>query len=242
MIIDSSLNKIKMYDWVLFDADETLFHFDAFGGLKLMLSQFNVDFTLQNYEEYQKGNKVLWTEYQNGKITARDVKNRRFDSWAAFLKVSAEELNSRFLQTVADLCAPIEGAVSLLHALKGKAKLGIITNGFTELQHIRLERTGLRDFFEVLVISEEVGFAKPDRRIFDHALAMMGNPERSRVLIVGDTAESDIRGGIDSGLDTCWFNASRKDIPDGIIPHYQVFSLKELEDLLVGEKAPRIVS
>jgi 5'-nucleotidase len=69
--------------------------------------------------------------------------------------------------------------------------MGIITNGFTALQQIRLERTGLRDHFDLLVISEEVGW-QTDPRIFDYALEQAGNPDRSRVLMVGDTAESDI--------------------------------------------------
>ncbi len=80
--------------------------------------------------------------------------------------------------------------------------MGIITNGFTSLQQTRLERTGLRDHFDLLIISEEVGVAKPDARIFDYALAQAGNPSRDRVLMVGDTAESDIRGGVNAGLAT----------------------------------------
>ena len=93
-------------------------------------------------------------------------------------------LNEAFLNAMADICA-LPGAVSLLDSLKGKVKLGIITNGFTALQQIRLERTGLRDHFDALVISEEVGVPKPDPRIFDYALAQAGNPDRDRVLMVG---------------------------------------------------------
>jgi len=116
--------------------------------------------------------------------------------------------------------------------LKGKAKLGIITNGFTALQQIRLERTGLRDYFDALVISEEVGVPKPDPRIFDYALELAGNPDRARVLMVGDTAESDIRGGMNAGLATCWLNAHGRALPEGIEPTWTVTSLSELEQLL----------
>lgn len=91
--------------------------------------------------------------------------------------------------------------------------MGIITNGFTSLQQTRLERTGLRDHFDLLIISEEVGVAKPDARIFDYALAQAGNPDRARVLMVGDTAESDIRGGVNAGLATCWFNPINASCP-----------------------------
>ena len=121
---------------------------------------------------------------------------------------------------------------SCLDALKGKAKLGIITNGFTALQQIRLERTGLRDHFDALVISEEVGVPKPDPRIFDYALEQAGNPDRERVLMVGDTAESDIRGGMNAGLSTVWLNAHGRTLPEGIQPTWTVTSLNELEQLL----------
>jgi YjjG family noncanonical pyrimidine nucleotidase len=225
--------KIKNYEWVLFDADDTLFHFDAFAGLQMMFSGFGVSFTQQDYENYQMVNKPLWVEYQNGAITAQQLQYRRFDAWAAKLQVTALELNSAFLCAMAEVCVPLEGAVSLLDGLKGKAQLGIITNGFTELQQIRLERTGLKHYFDLLVISEQIGIAKPHPGIFDHALLNMGSPQRERVLMVGDNPDSDILGGINAGMHTCWINAHNKPIPEGINPHYQVSSLNELENLLL---------
>jgi 5'-nucleotidase len=225
---------MKTYDWILFDADETLFHFDAFGGLKLMFSRFDVDFTEKHYDEYQVVNKSLWVDYQNGDITAAELQQRRFNSWATKLNISPQNLNSFFMTAMAEICAPLEGARSLLSTLKGKVKLGIITNGFTELQQIRLERTGLRDHFELVIISEEVGIAKPHPGIFHYALSMMGNPAREQVLMVGDNPDSDILGGINSGLDTCWLNIAKKLVPEGIQPHYQVSSLMELEELLLS--------
>ena len=178
------------WDWIFFDADETLFTFDSFGGLQRMFLDYSVTFTAEDFQDYQAVNKPLWVDYQNGAITALQLQHQRFDVWAERLNVSPGALNEAFLNAMADICAPLPGAVSLLDSLKGKVKLGIITNGFTALQQIRLERTGLRDHFDALVISEEVGVPKPDPRIFDYALAQAGNPDRDRVLMVGDTAES----------------------------------------------------
>lgn len=220
------------WDWILFDADETLFTFDAFGGLQRMFLDYSVTFTADDFQDYQAVNKPLWVDYQNGAISALQLQHQRFQSWAERLKVPAGALNDAFLNAMAEICSPLPGALSLLNALKGKAKLGIITNGFTALQQIRLERTGLRDYFDLLVISEEVGIAKPDRRIFDYAFDRMGNPPRDRVMMVGDTAESDILGGINAGLKTCWLNAHGRSLPEGINPTWQVSSLDELEQLL----------
>ena len=70
------------YDWILFDADETLFHFDAFKGMKLMFERKGVDFTREDFAQYQQVNKPLWVDYQDGKITATDIKHLRFVEWA----------------------------------------------------------------------------------------------------------------------------------------------------------------
>ncbi len=220
------------WDWIFFDADETLFTFDSFTGLQRMFLDYSVTFTAEDFQDYQAVNKPLWVDYQNGAITSLQLQHGRFESWAERLKVEAGLLNDAFINAMAEICTPLPGAVSLLNAIRCNAKIGIITNGFSALQQVRLERTGLRDYFDLLVISEEVGVAKPNKKIFDYALEQAGNPDRSRVLMVGDTAESDILGGINAGLATCWLNAHHREQPEGIAPTWTVSSLHELEQLL----------
>ena len=222
------------YQWILFDADETLFHFDAFRGLQLMFSRHNVTFTNTDFERYEAINKPLWIDYQNGKISATELQNIRFESWAVTLSLSTEQLNHDFLMAMADICTPLTGAKSLLDALKPHTKLGLITNGFTALQDIRLQRTGFKDFFDVLVISEQVGVAKPDIRIFDYACQKMSMTQRQNILMVGDNPHSDILGGINAGMDTCWLNVEKKPRPEGINPTYTVSSLTELQTQLLN--------
>ncbi|EOR9968027.1 pyrimidine 5'-nucleotidase [Escherichia coli] len=201
------------WDWIFFDADETLFTFDSFTGLQRMFLDYSVTFTAEDFQDYQAVNKPLWVDYQNGAITSLQLQHGRFESWAERLKVEAGLLNDAFINAMAEICTPLPGAVSLLNAIRGNAKIGIITNGFSALQQVRLERTGLRDYF-------------------DYALEQAGNPDRSRVLMVGDTAESDILGGINAGLATCWLNAHHREQPEGIAPTWTVSSLHELEQLL----------
>ena len=220
------------YDWIFFDADETLFHFDAFKGMQLMFSRKGVDFTAQDFATYQEVNKPLWVDYQNGDITADQLKHTRFDSWAQRLNTTPEELNSAFLEAMADICDVLPGAKELMEAITGKAKVGIITNGFTDLQAIRLARTGMDSYIDQVIISEEVGTAKPDSIIFEHALQRAGNPCKSKVLMVGDNLHSDILGGINFGIDTCWLNPHGAMATDGINPHYTVSSLTELQAML----------
>jgi len=221
------------YQWILFDADETLFHFDAFKGLQLMFSRFAIDFDRDDFNHYQTVNLPLWVDYQDGKISATQLQNRRFQLWADKLKVTTQTLNSAFMTAMADICCLLPGAQALINALNGKVKMGIITNGFTELQHVRLEKTGLKDIFSPLIISEEVGVAKPDIGIFEHALTHMGELDREQVLMVGDNPHSDILGGMNAGFDTCWLNSANAALPEGIRPSYQVTSLSQLQTLLL---------
>lgn len=227
------MSLINHFSWVLFDADDTLFHFDAFIGLQNLFAGYSVVFTEQDYQEYQLVNKPLWVEYQNGLITAEQLQHRRFSTWAERLNCSPHDLNHSFMIIMAEVCTPIAGAIPLLAALKDKVRLGIITNGFTQLQQARLEQTGLKEYFDLLIISEEVGCAKPHAGIFRHALNLMGNPAPERVLMVGDNPDSDILGGNNAGMHTCWFNLHQKESTQVIKAHYEVTSLAQLQCLLL---------
>jgi len=220
------------YSYVLFDADETLFRFDILAGMTRMFKKYGVNFTQDDYIHYQKTNKQLWVDYQNGVISADYLQVTRFNEWSAKLNVSAKELNDAFLDAMAQICEPLPGAVELLNKLKPQARLGIITNGFARLQTVRLEHTGLKDMFEWLVISELVGIAKPNKAIFKHTFELMGNPDKSQILMVGDTASSDILGGNNVGIDTCWLQHPGEQLPEGITPTYTITKLEQLQAIL----------
>lgn len=222
------------WDCILFDADDTLFHFDSFAGLQRLFAGYDVQFTDQDFADYQAVNKPLWVEYQNGQLSALELQTRRFVGWGQKLSVVPAILNDGFLSAMAEICLPLEGAVSLMTLLHGRVKMGIITNGFTALQQRRLERTGFLEYFSALVVSEEVGVPKPDARIFDYALEQMGHPQRDRVLMVGDTPESDILGGMNAGVKTCWIDHGSRPLPESIKPDWRVNTLSELEALLKG--------
>jgi YjjG family noncanonical pyrimidine nucleotidase len=226
---------MKNYEWILFDAEGTLFDFDLFRILHHMFAERHVNFTPQDFSQYQNLNKQLWTKYQTHKMTAHQLLHNRFQSWADKLKTKTEVLNSAYFQTMANLCVPNEHVVELLEKLHPNTKLGIITNGFTELQDLRLEKTGLKEFFEVVIVSQEVGIAKPHAKIFEYAIEKMGNPAPGNVLLVGDNIRSDIGGGNNAGFDTCWYNVDKSTAPQNIKPTYEVASFAALDALIVKQ-------
>ena len=223
------------YQWILFDADETLFHFDAFAGLQRMFEGYGIDFSKEQFIEYQLVNKPLWVQYQDNEITAQQLQEIRFEEWAKKVGVTPKAMNSAFMMAMAEICTPLDGARELLDSLLANGvKMGIITNGFTELQKIRLEKTEFSHYFELITISEQVGVAKPDKRIFEHTFSQMGSVDLSKVLMVGDNPDSDVLGGMNAGVDTCWLNATKQACPEGIKPTYTVASLNALQAVLAG--------
>lgn len=102
------------WDWIFFDADETLFTFDSFTGLQRMFLDYSVTFTAEDFQDYQAVNKPLWVDYQNGVITSLQLQHGRFESWAERLNVEPGKLNEAFINAMAEICTPLPGAVSCL--------------------------------------------------------------------------------------------------------------------------------
>lgn len=220
------------YRYVLFDADETLFRFNIMAGLVHLFKQYQISFTQADFDYYQKTNKQLWIDYQNGSIDAEYLQVQRFMHWSEKLNVPAKQLNDHFLDAMGIICTPLPGAVALLTKLHKRAKLGIVTNGFARMQQIRLQQTGLEHMFDWLVISELVGVAKPNVVIFEHALALMDNPPKGEVLMVGDNGASDVLGGMNAGIDTCWLQHPGEKLPEGAEPTYRITDLTQLPSIL----------
>ena len=210
------------YQWVLFDADETLFHFDAKTGLERLFSRYDIVFSEQDYDDYQKVNKSLWLQYQHNEITATQLQITRFQEWENRLSIPAERLNAGFLEVMVEVCEPILGVMSMLAKLSIQAKIGIVTNGFTALQKKRLKNTNIGQYIDLLVISEQVGVAKPELKFFEFALEKMDITSLKQVLMVGDNLHTDILGGINAGFDTCWFNPSNSTNETQIEPTFTI--------------------
>jgi 5'-nucleotidase len=125
-------------------------------------------------------------------------------------------------------------AEETLAALCGRVGLVAVSNGLRDVQRSRLARSTIARFLHAVVISGEVGFAKPDARIFQAALACAGNPPAARVLMVGDSLTADIAGGHAAGLDTCWYNPAVLPGDPDIRPVHEIRRLSELLALANG--------
>ncbi len=224
------------YSWLILDADGTLLDFEAAERRALKRTPEEIGLTVPPafQETYASVNAELWGAFEQGRIGAWDVRTRRFREVFRRLRLEADpdRFSESFLRNVIHGSTFMHGAEQLLTDLRGRVRLLLLTNGFSDVQRARIERLGLESAFDHVIISEEVGVAKPQRAIFDLALEQMGQPERGSVLVVGDSLASDILGGLSSDLDTCWFNPDREPCPTELRPTYEIVSLEALPSLL----------
>jgi 2-haloacid dehalogenase len=222
----------KHYPWLWFDADGTLFDYNR-AETTALLKAFHAQgmhYQERYLELYQGINHDLWNAFERREITQDVLRVRRFALLleAIETKGSPEQLSLAYVEQLG-LCADlIPGALEVLEALHQTCKFAIVTNGLTAVQRSRFERSLIKNYIAELIISEEIGAAKPHTDFFTIASARTGHPPKGEVLIIGDSLSSDIKGGSDYGIDTCWFNPSGAKRPTDMKITYEISELREL--------------
>lgn len=221
------------YSTFLFDFDHTLFDTDgseaaAFGDA---LASQGINDPGLHLPDYQKINLALWADVEAGLTDPDEVRTLRFErlvserGWAVDPSQMADTFAAG-LGLRGDLFAQ---AREVLEELTQHATLGLVTNALSEVQRLRIERLGIADLFSAIVISSEVGVAKPNPVIFDIALGKLGLAGPEGVLMVGDSLTSDMQGGHNAGIDTCWFDTKRRPtMPDLPQPTHRIDSLSAI--------------
>ena len=226
------------YYCILFDADNTLLDFDAAESKALAdtLRNYGIEPDAETVQTYRTINGELWHQLEKGQIRRDKLMAERF---TRFLKAvnaagSGAEMNQYYLDQLSthpDLAAP--NVLDVMKELAEVATLAVVTNGFDRVQSRRVAESGLKEFVEEVFVSEKLDSEKPNRKIFDTALRSLGVENRERVLMVGDSLTSDIQGGVNAGLDTCWFNPNHAENPGKVVPTYEIASLEELYPLVM---------
>jgi len=227
----------RPYEWLLFDADDTLLDYQAaeLAALERLLQQIGVPFTPANLARYRAINQSLWRALERGETTQARLTIERFDLFAAELgiQVNAQQLSLDYMRHVADCTEPIAGARAVIEALRQHYRIGIVSNGFKQIKYRQLAATGFAEHLEAILISEEVGAAKPHAEFFDATFAKLGAPSKDAVLIIGDSLSSDIAGGHAYGIDTCWYNPKQLPAPSHPVPTHTITQLEQLLALLL---------
>ena len=228
------------YKHLFFDLDHTIWDFDK--NAEETLNELYHTYKLRDLglhsadrfiEVYTYNNHQLWAEYHVGKITKQKLRETRFSKTFIDLGLSPNLIPQRFEDDYVNICPTktnlFPKAHETLSYLKERYSLHLISNGFKESTELKVSNNGLNVYFENVVISEVVGFNKPDKAIFNHALTL-ANAGISESIMIGDSLEADIRGAQDYGMRAIYFNPERKEKPEDV--NQEITCLSELMTLL----------
>ena len=225
------------YSAVFFDADSTLLDFGRAEdhALRSIYRTMGEPCPYDEFFEiYEVINNQVWTELEEKKITPQQLKTERFRRFVEALKVDADAngLSEAYLKGLGEGAYYLEGAEELLNKLKGKYPLAMLTNGLTIVQEARFGTLGFDEIFDVILISEKEGIAKPDPAFFQIAADRMNIPLNKDILMIGDGLGSDIAGAINAGITSCWYNPGRWENQSPWKADYEIASLEEVHGVL----------
>ncbi len=221
---------------VLLDLDNTILDFNT--AERIALGRALGDLGLPVSDEiaalYNKINIQHWEMLEDGILTREQVLVQRYESLFRELGVEtdAERAQSLYENYLAEGHWFMPGAEELLESLQGKYRLFICSNGSQSVQDGRIASAGIAPYFEKIFISEHMEGNKPEARFFEQCFREIPGFDKSRAIILGDSLTSDIRGGKNAGILSCWFNPARREYNGTIIPDYEINKLAEFSLLL----------
>lgn len=217
--------------YLLFDADETIWHFKATEkiGLSAVYKKYGLPDTEETTAEYMVGNLSCWSDYEKGLINLNELEVLR---WKLFFSrigknYSAEEAASFFGDVLSHNGILLYGAKEFLESISSYDK-ALVTNGISRIQRARIKDTGLDKYFNKIFISDEIGYRKPQKELFDYVLKDI-NKNKEDCIMIGDSEKSDIKGAINAGLESIYISFKGE---KSSLATYSVSSYEELRALI----------
>ncbi len=223
---------LSKYDIILFDSDNTLYDHNIHerSAIFQAFEQYGAPITEEMYLLYRKVNDDIWKEFERGVKHEKGPLVERFVRFSNFTgtAISPHRINELYVEALSRQCSPFPDSLEVCKALSEQHTLYIITNGTESVQLRRFHSSPLRPFFADIFTAAGMGVQKPQKEFFDRVLSRIGNPDSDRVIIIGDSLTSDILGGVNAGIDTCWFNPEHKKNAMDFSPTYEIDDLKKL--------------
>lgn len=228
---------MNKFTTILWDVDGTLldFLYSQRYAITKCFKTIGREITEEQIRRYSEINDNYWKRLELGEITKAQLLTGRFTTLFeeyGIEGVDVETFRAEYQLALGSVFAFIDDSLTICKSLQEKVKQYVITNGVTQTQKSKLKLSGLAEVMEELFISEEIGAPKPSPAFFEYCLERIEEKDKSRILIVGDSLSSDIKGGVLSGIPTCWYR------PEGAVndteykPDYEINDLHELYDIL----------
>lgn len=225
------------YHNILLDADGTLLDFALAEHCALAdtLKHFSLPETEEVHQSYSEANAEQWALLEKKHVTRAQLKINRFQNFCDRIGVSrnAADMAEFYENALSTKGFLLDGAEDICRVLSAHCSLYIVTNGFLRIQTGRFSRSPLSQYLKGIFISEEIGIEKPDPQYFERVAAQIPDFSKETAIIVGDSLSSDIQGGSNFGIDTCWFNPAGKECPPHVAPTYTITSLSQLRNIVL---------
>ena len=221
---------------ILWDNDNTLmdFEYSMHKALKATFQAYDLPINDQIIARYEVINTDYWKRLEKGLVTKEQLLDGRFKDLFAELGyvVDVKEFRKLFQIELGSYYAYLDNSLEICKSLSGKVKQYIVTNGVEETQIRKIKAAGFYDLMEEIFISGVVGYEKPRREYFMYCLDKIEEKDLSKILIVGDSLTSDIAGGNNAGIKTCWYNPKNKKAGEEYHIDYEIHNLAEIFDVL----------
>lgn len=228
---------LMRYETLLLDADNTLLDFDENErvSIKNTFKHLGVPYSDETLALYHEINIMYWSMLAEGKIEKDVLLFKRFETLYERIGLDVDPVATEefYREQLGIGCQVVKGALDTCRILKDQGyRLFVITNGVAVTQRSRLKGSGLLPFIEDVFISDDIGINKPDRGFFEYVASHIDGFKAEKSLVVGDTLYSDIRGGVEFGLDTCWLNIYNEENTTDFKSTYTIKAIVDLPDLL----------
>ena len=226
------------YKYLLWDIDGTILNFELAerAAIRSLFDRFKLgDCSDEMLMYYSQINKRYWQLMESGKIKKDKMLVERFIEFFSNKGINADiaaEFNKEYQIALCDTIVFNDDAIDIIKHQRKTCKIVIVTNGTEVVQEKKLKRSGLNDIADNVFISELVGFEKPNIKFFEKVILEVGIKDLKEALIIGDSLTSDIQGGHNIGIDTCWYNPKNEENTTLLNPTYTIRNLHELENII----------
>lgn len=227
-----------MITTLLWDIDGTLLDFIAAekAAIKKLFSEYNLgECSDEAIKRYSEINKAYWEKLERKELTKQEILIKRFEDFFAEQGVDtaiAPQFNEEYQIRLGDTIVFRDNGYEVVKSFCGKVKQYAVSNGTIRAQSRKLKLSGLGDLFDGIFLSEELGAEKPDIVFFEKVFEKIKPADKSQVMIIGDSLTSDIRGGNNAGILTCWYNPEHKPLQGDFKIDFEIENLNKIKQII----------